>query len=135
MDRGVLSVEFLEQQRKLWLQLESALERAQSSLLQGDVAGFEQCTQDQRQCCDQLQRFPPLSEPSAAGPPGSDGLSLLPDIERAQRRVRHLNRVHAALLRRASRSLQILRNRIAQSDVAYAPPASWQQHTPLLPRG
>ncbi len=135
MDSQAFSVELLDQQRSLWLQLECALERAQGALLQGDVAVFEQCTQEQRQCCGQLARFRSQAEPRHAGPLYSASTSLLHDIERTQRRVRQLNRVHAALLRRASRSLQILRNRITRPDVAYAPSASWQQSTLLTPRG
>jgi hypothetical protein len=135
MDRLLPSVELLDQQRSLWLQLESALERAQGALLQGDVAVFGQCTQDQRQCCDQLVRFHPRAEARDAGPPGDAGTSLLHEIECVQRRVQHLNRVHAALLQRASRSLRILRNRIARSDISYEPPPSLQHSTLLTPRG
>jgi hypothetical protein len=60
----------------------------------------------------------------------------LEEIERTHRRVRHLNRVHAALLRRASRSLEILRNLMRPTGTIYAPSAGWQQQaSTLLPRG
>ena len=133
MTKQTLSIESLERQRCLWLQLASALERAQGALLRGELAVFEECTREQSECCGQLiprrelERVRGQAQPTAA---------IMEEIESAQRRVRHLNRLHAALLRRASRSLEILRNLMRQTGTVYAPSISWQQQaSTLLPRG
>jgi hypothetical protein len=133
MTEQTLSIESLEQQRSLWLQLASALERAQGALLRGEVAVFEECTREQGECCHQLIPRRELEWDRAQGQPTA---AILEEIGHAQQRVRHLNRVHAALLRRASRSLEILRNLMRQADTIYVPSVSWQQGgSTLLPRG
>jgi hypothetical protein len=132
MTEQTLSMESLERQRCLWLQLASALERAQGALLSGEVAVFEECTKEQGECC---HRLIPRHELEQARGQGQPTAAILDEIERAQQRVRHLNRVHAALLRRASRSLEILRNLMRQTGTIYAPSVSWQQRaSTLLPR-
>ena len=133
MTEQILSIEALERQCCLWLQLASALERAQGALLRGEVAVFVQCTKEQSECCEQLIPRRELVRVRAQGQPAA---AIMEEIESAQRRVRHLNRVHAALLRRASRSLEILRNLMRQTGTIYAPSVSWQQQaSTLLPRG
>jgi hypothetical protein len=133
MTEQVLSIEALERQCCLWLQLASALERAQGALLRGEVAVFEECTKEQSECCEQLI---PRRELERVRGQGQATATIMEEIESTQRRVRHLNRVHAALLRRASRSLEILRNLMRQADTIYVPSVSWQQGgSTLLPRG
>lgn len=133
MTEQTLSIESLERQRCLWLQLASALERAQAALLRGEVAVLEECTKEQGECCRQLI---PRRELERACGQIQPTASILEEIERTQERVRHLNRVHAALLRRASRSLEILRNLMRPTGTIYAPSACWQQQaSTLLPRG
>ena len=133
MTGQTLSLESLERQRCLWLQLASALERAQGALLRGEVPVFEECTKEQGECCHRLIPWHELEQARGQGQPTA---AILDEIERAQQRVRHLNRVHAALLRRASRSLEILRNLMRQTGTIYAPSVSWQQGgSTLLPRG
>lgn len=117
MDERPLSPELLEQRLKLWLRLAESLDQAQRALLQGDVGLFEQSTQDEKICCDQLVGLEQFQRSEET--PGGDAISLVQEIKRTQLRVRHLNRVHAALLRRASRSLRILRNLIAAPGVPY----------------
>jgi hypothetical protein len=51
-------------------------------------------------------------------------VAMLQNIESLRQKVHRLNQVHAALLRRASYSLTILRNLIERNNVAYAPPSS-----------
>jgi len=132
MTEQTLSLESLDRQRCLWLQLASALERAQGALLRGEVAVFEECTKEQGECCHRLIPWHELEQARGQGQPTA---AILDEIERAQQRVRHLNRVHA-LLRRASRSLEILRNLMRQTGTIYAPSVSWQQGgSTLLPRG
>src|ERR1700751_2230822 len=129
MSEQTLSIESLEQQRCLWLQLARALERAQVALLRGDVAAFEERTREQNECCEQLV---PRAELDRVRGDGQTPVSLLHDIDSAKRRVRHLNCVHGALLRRAIRSLAILRNLMRQRGTIYTPSASWQQHASTL---
>ena len=133
MREEILSIESLERQRILWLQLANALERAQSALLRGEVAAFEECTREQRECCEQLIARRELERARCQD---KSTAATLEEIESAQRRVRHLNRIHAALLRRAIRSLTILRNLMRQTGTIYAPSVAWQQRTStLLPEG
>jgi hypothetical protein len=117
MDEPPLSPDFLEQRLKLWLRLAESLDQARAALLQGDVVLFEQSTQAESSCCDQLVGLGRLHRLEQG--PAAEARVLLEEIRRTQLRVRHLNRVHAALLRRASRSLQILRNLIAAPGVPY----------------
>lgn len=120
--------EMLEQERALWLGLADAIERAQSALLRGDLVAFEQSTTEQARCCQQyhLQGAQPRSK---AVPDGtSDGCdTLLRSLDEARRKVRHLNLVQAALLRRAHRSLRIVRHLLGGSEDPYSPPASLHQ--------
>jgi hypothetical protein len=106
-----------------------ALERSQAALLTGDVAALELHTAEQSRCCERLSGLPGRGllhhcqnrEPEESD---SDITALAVEIEQVRMRVRSLNRVHAALLRRASRSLQILQNLTAASALTYASPAS-----------
>ncbi len=125
MSEPILSIEALEQQRSLWLQLATALERAQNALLRGDVAAFEDCTREQGECCHELVERNQLDH--GHGHAALATAPLFEDIDRAQKRVRHLNCVHAALLRRATRSLAILRNLMRQRGTIYTPSANCQQ--------
>ena len=119
MDERPLSPELLEQRLKLWLRLAESLDHARDALLRGDVAFFEQSTQEEKCCCDQLVGFGQFQRLGEA--PAGAAMVLLEEIKRTQLRVRHLNRVHAALLRRASRALRILRNLMAAPDANYLP--------------
>ena len=127
MDPIPLSSECLEQQRGLWLRLAESLEQAQDALLQGKVAIFERCTEEQQKCCEQLRA---LGTANAAAVADRNG-ALLQEIRKVQARVRHVNRIHAALLRRASRSLVILRNLMAGPHDGYAPMVA--ERTPYRP--
>jgi hypothetical protein len=121
MDPNLLSSECLEQQRGLWLRLAESLEQAQEALLHGKVANFERCTEEQKQCCDRLRVLAAAAHPVTVS---GRNEALIQEIRQVQSRVRHLNRVHAALLRRAARSLVILRNLLAGPQHAYAPAAA-----------
>jgi hypothetical protein len=136
-------VELLEQQRSLWLQLAVSIEQAQIALLGGDVALLERSTEEQARFCSQLvalcppvlertngwpQTSPPAFSPTTgAAPlrrPGKDRARdldpLVEEIRCVRKRVRHLARVHAALLRRASRSVCILRNLLEGPKITYS---------------
>jgi hypothetical protein len=132
MEPTTSHLEALRQQLEVWSRLAAALEHAQGALLSGDAAEFERWTELQADCCRDYRRvFREASEPATGGTSADDRAALLAEIGQARRRVRHLNRVHAALLLRASRSLRILRNLLSGSGTPYAPPASLHQ-VPLL---
>jgi hypothetical protein len=116
------SIDSLLQQYQLWLELAEALQRAQAALLHGEIAAFERSTREQQLCCDRLLAWRQPDEASGSREASGEDVGLRLEIERVQREVRHLNRVHAALLRRASRSLQILCNLLMRSEPAYKPP-------------
>jgi len=133
MDPSPVSADMLAEQLTLWNQLAAALEQAQAALLNGDIERFEQHTAQQRQCCERLL------ENGEANPsrfdvaqPGVD--AILKDIRKAQKEVRRLTRIHAALLQRAGRSIVILRNLIARNGLAYAPSSFLQTEAPLSGR-
>ena len=121
---GQTSIDSLQQQYQVWLELAEAIQRAQVALLHGEINAFERSTQEQQLCCDRLLAWHQPDGASASRDVSGEDAALRLEIERVQREVRHLNRVHAALLRRASRSLQILRNLLMRSEAAYQPPAA-----------
>jgi flagellar biosynthesis/type III secretory pathway chaperone len=129
MDPSPLSADIVAQQLKLWNQLASALEQAQAALLSGDIAGFEQHTEQQRLCCERLLANAGEVNPCRFGNPGVE--AMLKDIRKAQKEVRRLTRIHTALLQRAGRSLVIRRNLIARGGLAYAPASFLQSEAPL----
>src|SRR5258705_151564 len=71
----VCSLQSLEQQCSLWLQLAGALEQAQAALLAGDVASFEQRTAEQNQYCHQLKSLVGAGLPAKASGPMVSGLN------------------------------------------------------------
>jgi flagellar biosynthesis/type III secretory pathway chaperone len=120
MEIPLISAKSLEEQYELWLRLADALERAQHSLLTGELKSFEHCTEEQRACCEKLRQLASDSIPAQEQTDPSVA-AWNERIDQIRRKVRHLNRVHAALLRRASRSLQILRNLMAGTSRRYTP--------------
>jgi hypothetical protein len=116
-------MQILEEQCRLWSELASALEQAQVALLAGDLASFEQHTVEQSEHCRALQSL--SSKVVSKCEPEGDGraASLADEVEKLRSRVRHLNRVHAALLRRATRSALILQNLMVMGETLYSVPA------------
>lgn len=123
----------LEQQYQVWLELADAIQGAQTALLKGEIVAFERRTEEQRRCCEQLLACRQPDEVAGSQELSGDDTALRLEIEKVQREVRHLNRVHAALLRRASRSLQILRNLLMRSEGAYKPAAQLPDMRSLAP--
>ncbi len=126
------SIDFLQQQYQVWVELADAIRGAQAALLKGEIVAFEQSTQEQQQCCNRLLACRQPDQPAGRPELSGEDPALRREIERVQREIRHLNRVHAALLRRASRSLHILRNMLMRSDASYGPPAAHLAETPVL---
>ncbi len=121
MDPSAFSADILDQQLSLWSRLALALEHAQAALLSGDIACFEQHTEEQRLCCARLVANGGVTAARNLGAIAESERAILVKIERTQRAVQRLARIHAALLRRAGRSLTILRNLLARNRVAYTP--------------
>jgi hypothetical protein len=86
-------------ERQVWQELAQALERAQVALFDRDLDLFQACTQAQQLCCRELAAIPASNREI-------EDLALV----QLRRRARYLSRVESALLRRALRSLVILRN-------------------------
>jgi hypothetical protein len=140
MDHALyLSFERVERRLALMRELAGTLEQAQAALLASDLQRIEEHTARQRELCDALRL---LEAPATS--PGKDVLheptgpdlpkaSLPPELHerwsalsqelaQVQSRVGHLNRVHAALLRRAQRALAIVSRLLASSAVTYTLP-------------
>lgn len=115
-------IEQLHRQLDAWRRLAEAIERSQDALLRGNLAEFARSTETQVACCQQCQQSWAAEEQSMA----ASDTELLARVEQARHRVRHLNRVHADLLRRANRSLRILRH-LLTGGAAYGPPQTPDQ--------
>lgn len=128
MEPTIFQLETLKQQLEVWSRLAAAIETAQRALLSGDAAEFERSTELQADCCRDYRKLGCAASTLATlATPASDSCGLVAEIEQARNRVRHLNRVHAALLRRATRSLRILHHLLSGSEAPYAPPATLRQ--------
>ena len=134
-----LSFERVERRLALMRELAGMLEQTQAALLASDLERIEAHTVRQRELCDALRL---LEAPGTS--PGKDAPrkrtrvhlpegSLSPELRerwstlsqelaQVQSRVGHLNRVHAALLRRARRSLAIVSRLLASSAATYTLP-------------
>lgn len=104
----------------LLTELEASLQASQQGLLSCDVARVERSTREQIRLCRALGIL-------WSGNAGASGmqcdLALAAELRSAQRRVLHLGRVQAALLRRAQRWLRMLSNLTAGPEAGYLPPS------------
>jgi hypothetical protein len=121
-------------------QLAVELERGQRSVVQFDGELLAQQSAQQLALCEELhametelgrlyRQISDENKHSAAAADssplnlaGERGASLREELVRVQRQVQHLGRVHAALLRRARRSLTALTNVLAIQAPTYSPP-------------
>jgi hypothetical protein len=144
MDQDLSSVnELLARRVGLMRELANCLDRAQVAVLNSDPGQMSAQTTRQRELCEQLRRLaselmpeqvPPLapaasSNPASQGPDTADLLpaqlrreALLVELAEVEARVAHLNRIYAALLRRARRTVDIFCRVLANSGVTYIPP-------------
>src|SRR5262249_6664888 len=97
----------------------------------GDLREFERATQEQAECCRRYRMLESRSNGASENEP-QEFADLRGQIEFVRHKVCHLNRVHAELLRRASRSLVILRNLLSSQETVYAPPAP-RRYVPTSP--
>jgi hypothetical protein len=121
----------LEQRLALMRELANSLREAQLALGCADIGTFESRTSEQINLCRQLRDVeqklqaahdhcsclvPIISDTSSHHRTGVIG----EETRKVQDRLRALNRVHAALLRRSAHSLQILSNLLDTAAVAYS---------------
>ncbi|HZQ67134.1 MAG TPA: hypothetical protein VFA68_01340 [Terriglobales bacterium] len=113
-------------------ELAQSLRAAQSAMLTSDLPSFEAHTARQWTLCQAL-----MQERAAVDSASQDQeadvnrtrqaadlprqVALLAQVRRMEDRVRQLNRVHACLLRRAQRSLALLRHIVASQCPTYGP--------------
>jgi flagellar biosynthesis/type III secretory pathway chaperone len=139
------SFELLERRLALMRDLAGSLERAQSAVVLSDLPGMDGHTARQGEICKALR----LLEAEALQHPACTAISsgsrsrkvgmqlpedavsplvrqrwkrLAQDLTQVEIRVRQLNQVYGALLRRARRTVQIFNRVLASSATTYAPP-------------
>jgi flagellar biosynthesis/type III secretory pathway chaperone len=123
-----------EQRVVLMRELAQVLTQAQAAVLAWEVEELQIQTARQETLCQTLRR---LGQGSGDSLPLGAGISARPggenvsaengparELQALGLQVRYLNRVQAALLRRARRSLAILACLQARSQPTYTPPAS-----------
>jgi hypothetical protein len=111
--------------------LADSLEQAQAALATTTPETLDHHTARQRELCRQLYSlttgFSELAPPTSAG--------LASDLQLAARRVRDLNHLYGALLRRRRRTVEIFCRVLASSGTTYPPPRTlsrpdWQRRRP-----
>ena len=130
-----------QQRLALLRELADVLGLAQGALLNSDLDRLQVQNGRQLTLCKTLRTLagdcagpgiqasePPILPPAVFGP-GSfsapiDGVEISRQLQEAGLQVRHLNRVQAALLRRARRSLEISACLRASCGLTYAAPAA-----------
>jgi len=95
--------------------LANSLQVAQTALLESNLAELQSQTIRQQSLCDQLQRLGP-------SPPTTNLRALESELAQIEWQVAKLNRTYAALLRRASRTVEIFCRVLDTSGVTYALP-------------
>lgn len=118
----------LEKRLDLLRRLASEQEHAQTALLRSDLQAMESHTARQQELCEALRAHPALT-PASPLPEGPESAVwqerwnlLRMELEGVENQVRHLNRVHAGLLRRACHALTILNRVLSSFSNTYVPP-------------
>ena len=142
----------LEKRLGVMRRLAQALEQSQSSIVRMDAAAIEQQAAHQQDLCcawgaleTEVRRahkthlFPHKhtnNKPLASSANEAAGLErwalLKQDMAQVEIQIRHLSRVHAALLRRMRRSITVLGNVLATSAGTYLPPCIEPNSAPRL---
>jgi len=129
----------LEQQLAVMRALALSLEQSQPSILTLNAPQLESYVFEQQDLCRQWRELrvaaldparPPVRLPDPVSPDISATSGVLAErsavlrreLAQVEARIRHLNGVHAALLRYMRRSMAVLANLLAVSDGTYAQP-------------
>ncbi len=101
-------------------ELAGVIEQAQVAVIKNDLSGIERLTTRQQELCNLLRAVEAQTVLQCCH---TQRQSIWADeLVVAGKRVRDLNRAHAALLRRARRTVNIFCRVLASSAVTYAPP-------------
>jgi len=146
MDADERSSAYEQHRRRLDLMRELAhsLALAQAAVVRSDLREMQCQTAEQQRLCEQLSQLGPPASPTEfplakhapAAQPGWTRLpegaasplagerwgALLKELTQVELQVAGLNRAYGALLRRASRTVEIFCRVLATSGVTYAPP-------------
>lgn len=137
----------LEQRLFLLQLLATGLRQSRKAFVNLDLNGIHQCVAEQESLCNQIrfldQELNALQQQCGRGRDavepatdagllvGDDDAGLSPRLQQvfdslsvAQTEVRHLNEVHAALLRRSRRSVNVLMNCLANYEATYSVPSA-----------
>ena len=115
----------VEQQIALLQRLAASLRESQTALLRMNLRDLEEHTGLQNALCGELKAWDKASRRShgTGTQPESPGRQRWDDLQErlnaALEQVRYLNKVYAALLRRAQRSVQIMDNLLRNSSGSY----------------
>ena len=135
------SFALLERRIRVLQQLASSLATAQAAVLHHDLNGIDLENTSQREICEALQQWEAEAVTSGCAigeaplgrtlqldiPPASPALqerwrTLARELAQVETKVRELGRVHAAMLRRARRTIEIFARAFASSAATYSPP-------------
>ena len=133
------NLDLLEQQLAVMRSLVTSLEQSQRFILTLDSPQLERYVAQQQDLCREwreLQNAAVSAPRTGVRPPSpvnhatlettlpsSDRWSaLVQEVSQVERQIRHLNRVHTALLRYMHRSMTVLTNLLSVSDHTYARP-------------
>jgi len=119
--KGVGVVDDLGERRlELFRELAASLERAQRAVMASKVEQMIRETSRQQEICGEL-RARRDDKPGTAFTGSSRGAELAGELMRIEKRVAELNRLYAALLRRARRTAEIFCRAMASSALTYDP--------------
>jgi hypothetical protein len=128
-DFAILTDYTVQSSLALLYELEESLNASQRALLALDVAATENCTREQvrlRRGLEALLRNPDsaatISLRENVRPELYQTSPQLDELRAAGKRVQHLARVQAALLRRSQQFLCVLANCVAGPGAGYGPP-------------
>jgi len=133
------NLDLLEQQLAVMRSLATSLEQSQKFILTLDSPQLERHVAQQQDLCRQWRELqgvavstprsgaylpaPIAHETPGTTVPSSERRSaLVQEVSQVERQIRHLNRVHAALLKYMHRSMTVLANLLSVSDHTYARP-------------
>ncbi len=110
----------LDRRLGLMRELTSVIEQANTAVMKSDLRGIERLTARQRELCNVLRAVE--AQTMFQGCHSQRQSILVDELVVAAKQVRDLNREHAALLRRARRTVDIFCRVLASSAVTYSPP-------------
>lgn len=104
-------------------ELAEELQGAQPALTRDEVEALERHTVRQNELCNALREQESARAFGSRSNPTSTRIEVQQEMLNLETRVRRLNRVYAALLRRATRSLVIMQRCLEGSAAVYSRPA------------